>query len=146
MNNMPKDQQQEILNFVRKFNPSWISNGFTEETIHFAEEFGKYCQNKKLSSTQLRNIFGELKNIQLRLLNNEFDKERGRILLMRAKMAYAVARDSNSRNNNSRNKIMGDFQKIFELAHKEIKDIQTFNRFVDFFTAIIAYHKAAGGK
>lgn len=133
--------QTSSLEFNEKFDPKWISEKFTREADMFAEKFGKYLYENELSTSQLRNIFVELKNIQMRLLKSKYEEEESRIVLIKAKMAYAEARVDNKKKT-----VYSKFKEYFNQAHKEIKDKQSFNRFVDFITAVLAYHKAAGGK
>ena len=60
-------------------------------------------------------------------------------LLLRPKVAYALARDE-------RNKGLQLFKKIFDDASYHVNDQKSFNNFCDFFEAILAYHKAFGGR
>jgi CRISPR type III-A-associated protein Csm2 len=106
---------------------------------NFAEEFGKFLKNQFLTTNQIRNIFGEIKSIQLKAKSEEdFQKEIGNFIMIKAKMAYVEGRN--------RSVGLTEFRKIFDLAHKEVKDKQSFENFVSFITAILAYHRAAGGK
>lgn len=143
MKDLKKDSQNpQTPGFDGKFDPKWISEKFTREADMFAEKFGEYLSKNELSTSQLRNIFGELKNIQMRLLKSKYEEEENRIVLLKAKMAYAAAREDSKK----KAEVYRTFKKYFDQAHKEIKDKESFNRFVDFITAVLAYHKAAGGK
>jgi len=125
--------------FESKFKSEWIKSGIVRETDSYAEKFGNFLKNNGLSTSQIRNIFGEIKNLQMRISNDsDFEKEKGRFILAKAKMAYAVARNNNDG--------LRNFRKIFDLAHNEVVNKESFDRFVAFITAILAYHKAAGGK
>jgi CRISPR type III-A-associated protein Csm2 len=57
-------------------------------------------------------------------------------------LAYAEARVK-SKTANSR---IEDFRKVMEKAHVSVQNSTQFQNFVDFLEAVLAYHKAAGGK
>lgn len=137
--NNKQNHQVAPKNSGNSFKKEWIKNGFDREADKYAQQIGKELINKKLSSSQLRNIFGEIKNIQMRISNNDdFEKEKSRFILTKAKMAYAVGRQNSE--------ALKDFREIFDKAHAEVTDKDTFDRFVAFITAILAYHRAEGGK
>lgn len=138
MDNFNKEQRsQQKPKF--SFNPNWIKDKIDRSADEFAEKFGSYLKEENLTSSQIRNIFGEIKSIQVRVkTGDDFKNEMGNFILSKAKMAYAEGR------NNSPG--LSEFRKIFDLAHKEVNDRESFERFVAFITAILAYHRAAGGK
>lgn len=132
---------------IKNFKSEWISKSITEETVKFAEEFGKYLcdiqpDNKvgrmALTTSQIRNVFGEVKRIQAK----GYDEEKAAFLLLRPKIAYAEARVK-AKNGKTR---IEDFRQVMEMAHIAVKEAKNFQNFVDFFEAILAYHKAAGGR
>lgn len=125
--------------FQGSFKKEWITNGLDRDADKFTEDFGLFLKNQQLTTNQIRNIFGEIKNLQMKIKNSEdFKKEESNFILAKAKLAYADGRN--------RNAGLSEFRKFFDLAHKEVKDEKTFERFVSFITAILAYHRAAGGK
>lgn len=88
-----------------------------------------------MSTSQIRKFFGEIKRIQA-----DFDKNKGEIILLDPKIAYAVGRaDRNS-------KIKDFYAKLSPLIREINEDKMKFNNFVNVVEAIVAYHKAAGGK
>jgi CRISPR-associated protein Csm2 len=135
---------------LNDFKTEWISDRIDERTVTFADSFGKHlCDvndnrigRMAMTTTQIRNVFGEVKRIQARMETNGYEKERSSFLLLRPKMAYAEARvlAKSGRSN------ISDFRKIMEKAHLEVKSHDSFKNFVDFFEAILAYHKFYGGK
>jgi CRISPR-associated protein Csm2 len=56
---------------IEDFKSDWIKNGFSDETIEFASGFGeeltKGGERMKLTTSQIRNVFGEIKRIQMRV-------------------------------------------------------------------------------
>lgn len=140
--------------FKDQFEPKWISEKIDTNTVDYMEKFGFYlCDKEKLNerpgfnamtSTQLRNIYTEVKRIQSIALK-DFQKEEVNIkmILLRPKVAYATAKVLEK---SYKNRIK-DFRTVIELALKPaIKDEGSFKRFVQFFEGIIAYHKVYGGK
>ena len=140
--NNNQDYQKNFVknsSFQEVFKKEWITNGLDREADKFTEDFGLFLKNQLLTTSQIRNIFGEIKNLQMKIKNSEdFKKEESNFILAKAKLAYADGRNKNSG--------LAEFRRIFDLAHKEVKDEATFKRFVSFITAMLAYHRAAGGK
>jgi CRISPR-associated protein Csm2 len=129
------------------FKPEWISQGITVQAVNFAEKLGEFLCDKQhdgragrlaMTTSQIRNFFGEIKRIQAK----GYDKEISSFLLIRPKLAYAEARVK-SKTANSR---IEDFRKVMEKAHVSVQNSTQFQNFVDFLEAVLAYHKAAGGK
>ena len=128
------------------FDPKWITRGIDTKGICYAEEFGKHLANgggnfnMKLTTSQLRNFFGEVRRIQTGGFN-EMD-----FLLLKPKLAYASGRQGGN--------AVKPLKLILDMAHaavfkeeadcKPIKD--RFQNFVNFFEAVLAYHKGYGGK
>lgn len=128
----------------KKFKSTWIADDFGVETIEFAENFGEYLAKNRLTTSQIRNIFGEVKRIQINYNdysenNKDFFKD---FLLLRPKIAYAAKR-AGSRG-------IEAFKNVMDKAHFSVTSAddksKAFQNFVDFFEAILAYHKANGGR
>jgi len=105
----------------------------------WASQIAEYLGNK-MKVNQLRKVFGELKNIELVLKrqgkkdSDKFDEPR--LYLLVPQLAYAYARKL----------IRKDFYELMKvvIGDKEttkIKKVGDYRRFVDFMTAIVAYHK-----
>ncbi|MCM8820269.1 MAG: type III-A CRISPR-associated protein Csm2, partial [Candidatus Omnitrophica bacterium] len=125
MNNLSYkgNNNKEQEKFNGKFEPKWITDGLTNEAIEFAEEFAEFLvsptkKDDKLSTSQIRNVFGEIKNIQMRLSEKTFKDEQSNFFLLKAKLAYAAGRNNKP--------VLDEFRKIFDLAHKEVQDKKTF--------------------
>jgi CRISPR-associated protein Csm2 len=100
--------------------------------VQVAEGFGRHIA-RDVSSSHIRNIYGSVKQMEM----TEFNYHD--LVLLKPKIAYAARRDGSN-------------------AARELKDILTtaidavgdnkdyFQRFADFFEAILAYHKAYGGR
>lgn len=132
---------------ANEFKKEWISEGINESAVQFTEKFGEYLcdlqQDKRLgrmamTTSQIRNIFGEVKRIQAK----GYLKEKSTFLLLRPKIAYAEARVL-AKSGKSR---ISDFRTVLDKAHIAVTDEKQFQNFVDFMEAILAYHKAYGGR
>jgi len=98
-----------------------------------AERLGPEFQRGGLTTNQIRNIYGMVKQMEM----NGFDSKK--FILFKPKLAYAAARAAKPG--------AYRFRDIMTWAIEEVgEDKEKFERFVDFFEAILAYHKAAGGK
>lgn len=131
-----------------------IRSGDVAELVSTAEALGQALV-RPLSSNQIRTIFGEVRQIEanwppyhegLSEENREKAKDAYRkTVLLRPKLAYQASRDRG-----------GGVERLREALDPCLEAIQAaptdrerklyFDRFVDFFEAILAYHKAAGGK
>jgi CRISPR-associated protein Csm2 len=122
----------------------WIEKGIDSDAIFIAEQFGKYLVKTGFTTSQIRNVFGEIRRIQSSgILECKTD-----FLLLKPKLAYAAARAGN-RGNDSGAK---SFNSVLSLAidytnTKEDNGLESrFKNFCDLTEAVLAYHKAAGGK
>ena len=125
----------------------WIksSEGINKNVIEWAEDFGKELagnsnNNKKvigkLTTSQLRKFFGQLKRIQAA----GFDKiNKSELYMLKAQLAYAKGRDK------GKTKIIY-FAEILSSAIDYIEDKEHFKNFVNIVEAIVAFHKANGGE
>lgn len=105
----------------------------------WATQIAKHM-GKETKMTQLRKVFNEIKGIEVSLKskkakdNDPFNEDR--FLLLMPKLAFARAR----------NLIHKDFYELMKtiIGNKnrtKIKQVKDFRRFVEFLTAIVAYHK-----
>jgi CRISPR-associated protein Csm2 len=123
-----------------------IVKGDAEATVQEAEALGKDLA-RKLSTSQIRNIFGTVRRIEMTWPDepkNE-DEEKAaaqakrELLLLKPKMAYQAKRE--------RGRGVQTLVDVLTGAIDLVEgDRQRFQHFVDFFEATLAYHKAHGGK
>lgn len=147
-------EQQFSLSFPK----SEITDKITNETVTFAEEFGTYLgtdevvekRNDKgrpyekkmehLTTSQLRRFFGEVKRLQMSGYNETA------LVLLKPKLAYAVARANASSENSIANKIEYLYKIIVDVIDTVLESSNqesSFKNFILFFEAIVAYHKKA---
>lgn len=111
--------------------------------VELAERVGKQIKNEGLATNQIRNIYGMVKRMEMRMKAPQ-QSDTGwnwhhELMMLKPKMAYAAARASG--------RGAKTLAKVLSYAIDEVGDDRTkFPRFVDLFEAILAYHKAAGGK
>ena len=140
------------FNYKADFKNEWISDKINEKGIEYLTDFGYFLCDKKspedrfpgfnsVTTAQLRNIFSEVKRIELKLDDTDYDWKT-EFLLLRPKIAYNTAR-TQQRTKGTR---MRELREVLELAHKEVKAKEQFVNFSKFFEGIIAYHKVFGGK
>ena len=137
-------------NWIEKIPANEITGKITNESVSFASRFGNYLGrdeensfvNKegksttkvvkaKLTTTQLRKFFGEIKRQQLKGYDpTDF-------ILLKPKLAYAVGRvkDENAKIN--------DFYYVISDAIDQVNNETSFINFIKIFEAIVAYHKAS---
>jgi len=128
------DRPSQNRTFDEIFKPEWISGGITMETVSFADKLGRFIKDNGLTTSQIRNVFGEIKRIQLK----GFINEKPSFFLLKPKMAYAAKRAGNTG--------ITTFKRFFDEAHAQVADEQSFQNLVDFFESVLAYHKAYGGR
>ncbi|MDH7515427.1 MAG: type III-A CRISPR-associated protein Csm2 [Bacteroidota bacterium] len=140
---MPDENVIKNLKVGLEMTPKWIREGLTKEAIEFAEGCGKDLAGK-LTSSQIRNAYGEVKRIQMKKDEENFETD---VALLKPRLAYAKVRktDNEKRAADELGKILS---KAIETVLEE-RDYHNqrkrFDNFAAFFEAILAYHRANGG-
>lgn len=153
------------FNPVSEFKDKWITEALDESGVIYLENFGFYlCDknlndrfpgNNALTTSQMRNIFGEIKRIEANLnfpsqkeenawekAYKEFKAFKPQILLLYPKMAYNAARQLEKR----RDSRIKQFREVLEKALNVVDNQDQYKRFCQFVEGIVAYHKVYGGK
>ena len=153
MSDKKKHSDKVVPNWIkRECKKEWITDKIDNDCINYVEKLGEFLcdlNNEKsknaVTTSQLRNIFGEIKRIETKASNNEkkWQKECKQLfLLLRPKIAYSAARVI-SKNNYSR---MRGLKEVLDSAHSNVQDLNQFKNFSNFFEGILAFHKSYGGK
>ena len=122
-----------------QFNQEIIDKG-GKALVDAAEELGERLKNERLTTSQIRNIYGAVKKMQMQMTKRtEFDSHR--LLMLKPKLAYAAKR-ARSRQGQGADRLKDQLTAAIDLVGTDVKKFQ---HFVDFFEAILAYHKAYGG-
>jgi CRISPR type III-A-associated protein Csm2 len=144
------------FNFEKEFDAKWITEALDDAGIDYLENFGFHLCDKKsekdfapgfnaATSTQLRNVFSEVKRIHAKVVGGGADNEdwSNDFTMLRPKIAYNAARVLSQRRDNR----IKDFKTLLETAHACVKgNSANFLRFSQFTEAIVAYHKVYGGQ
>ncbi|WP_448338299.1 type III-A CRISPR-associated protein Csm2 [Chloroflexus aurantiacus] len=135
---------------VKRISPEDLRRIMTESSeeamkllVQEADRLGKELGRNGLTTSQIRNIFGEVRSIEQDVLPTDqqlpLDVQR-RLLMLKPKMAYQVGRFSNNQ----------ALQELVETLSDAIgligNDKNRFQTFVNLFEAILAYHRRYGGK
>ena len=123
-----------------------------ELLVKCAQDFGESLKQAGLTTSQIRALFGEVRQIQGEWsVKERRDHARRKLILLKPKMAYRAKRE--------RGQAVEMLVKVLtpavdlvtqapaksKAASSADNQDDNFQRFMDFFEAILAYHKAFGG-
>ncbi len=117
-----------------------------EKLVKSADGLGKQLKDIGLTTSQIRALFGEVRQIQAQWGMGEQSRQKAlrRLILLKPKMAYRARKE--------RSKAVQELVSVLDPALEFVigekspeKQDEHFKRFVEFFEAILAYHKAYGG-
>lgn len=135
-NSTPRREQEdpkvEYMNYG--FKKDWVICGIDKDFVVFAEKVGKYMAKNGLTTSKIRNIYSEIKRIQM-----DFEREKAAFYLLKPKVAYAVGRDKNING-------LKMFKLVFDDSFNCVVKNKHYTNFCNIMEAIVAYHKAFGGK
>lgn len=136
------------MEFDPKLDPvKIIRNGEIDRLISAAQATGRELAQGNLTTSQIRNVFGEVRTIEMNWANDP-DGSFRRTILLQPKLAYTAAKETDKQKKGA----VKDLSDILIACIKEIqrapqdKRETYFGHFVDFFEAVLAYHRQAGGK
>lgn len=118
-------------------------------TVEWGDKLGAILVYRGLSTSQIRAIFGEVRQIEAKLkisqLQNTASETKvwNKLRLLIPKMAYRAKKEGEGVKN-----LASVFEPAitFVLDGEQQKRMERFEHFVNFFEAILAYHRAYGGK
>jgi len=108
-----------------------------EQSILFSEFLGRYLVFLELSTSQIRNVYGEI----LRLKMKGF--KANELVLLKPRLAYSTERKGTDGSRKFREVIEKALDKVIFTKDKQE---ELFQNFANFFEAILAYHRSFGGK
>ncbi len=122
-----------------------IEQGNEEVLVEQARLIGEHLA-RMLTTSQIRSIFGSVRRIELDWHDPQRPHDPRRLAqaqrefaLLQPRLAYQSRRE--------RGRGVEELRSVLEPAMKLVgKDYQKFRNFVDFFEAILAYHRAYGGQ
>jgi CRISPR-associated protein Csm2 len=115
-----------------------------------AEKIGEALAND-VTTSQIRNIFGTVRMIEQEVKTLEDDKPlpirvQRDLQMLRPKLAYQYGRVQ-GRDDDRKKAAMGALTSILSEAIALVgSDVRRFRNFMDFFEAILAYHRRYGGR
>ena len=128
--------KEEMFDLAKKITEN-SSRLLTKETtedielfLNLTEKFGEKC-SVKISTSQIRAIY-----TAVRRLSDNYEICKKDLNLLRPKLAYQKGRFPD----------LEPLTKVLDHLIKNVKDDATLKGFKEFFEAIIAYHKAYGGR
>lgn len=129
---------------VPAFQSDWIVSGIKGNAITYAEKLGIKLVEERFTTSQIRNFYGELKRIQLKSITG--DKQKSAFHLLHPKLAYAAKRAEKTGGRGATT-----FKNEILKAHQAVNIDQEgfdkrFENFCDLCEAILAFHKANGGR
>jgi len=129
-----------------------IITGETSEAIQtlieVAEKIGQYLVEKSVTTSQIRNIFGTARMIEQEVKTLEDDKPlpirvQRDLQMLRPKLAYQYGRIQKRDEKEGMGALTGILSEAIALVGS---DVRRFRNFMDFFEAILAYHRRYGGR
>ena len=122
-----------------------IVNGNAENMVREADALGHKLAGS-LTTAQIRNIFGTVRRIEMnwpeKASEGQARKGHRDLLLLKPKLAYQAKREGDRKGRG-----VEMLRQVLDPAIDLVGGQRDqFQNFVDFFEAILAYHKAYGGK
>lgn len=126
-----KDKPRESEKIIQRIEGlSDLSSYAARDLVRDARRLAKIIGN--LKTAQVRKIYGTVKEMQMDFRRQPFDLDR--LILLQPKLAYAANKNYEAR----------PLQQVFDACIDRIRDGEAgkkdFERFVNFFEAILAYH------
>lgn len=134
--------RQQVRDLVLNDNP--------EDLVKCAELVGQRIA-RQVTTSQIRNIFGTVRQIEMNWRSKPDDPEIGRVsyrqaVLLKPKIGYAAARERGQGMKDLEAILVPALDAMMEGKDTNIEERrQRFMRFAEFFEAILAYHKKYGG-
>ncbi len=119
----------------------WITSGPAPELIDAVQQFGEKIKNTGLTTSQIRQVFSKLKSIEAK----QYDQQRTEFMMLKPFIAYAAGRHRVDGLREFKEKITWGIDCVLSAKNKSEEE-KRFKNFCTFFEAILAYHRACGGK
>ncbi len=120
----------------------WVANGPDNKIIDVINETGKFIKNNRLTTSQIRNIFGTIKQIE----SIGFENKQADFIMLKPLTAYAYSRNKNKGFEVLKEAIIDPgIDEVLKEENDKEKTIK-FKNFVKLFEAVLSYHKYHGGR
>ncbi|OQA39913.1 MAG: hypothetical protein BWY52_03006 [Chloroflexi bacterium ADurb.Bin325] len=121
-----------------------IVDGNAKTLVEDAKTFGTELQKAGLTKSQIRGIFGTVRQIDAAWTDaGDAAQSMRKVLLLKPRLAYQSARENKVR---PLADVLSDAIDLVAQIQEPIERRKRFGHFVDLFEAILAYHTAAGGR
>jgi len=136
------DEAESPVAQIKEQVPDFIEKENYYLLVDSARKLGEHLARKsRMTASQIRNIFGEVRRIEM-LWEERPEPAANRLVMLRPKLAYQAKRFE-SRNRDP----VGPLQEVIDKCIEAVgADRSRFRRLVDFFEAVLAYHKFYGGE
>ncbi|GIV28178.1 MAG: hypothetical protein KatS3mg027_1992 [Bacteroidia bacterium] len=123
-----------------KFKEDWIKTEADENMIEYCSKIAKILVDVKVTSSQLRNIYGEI--LRIKMKRNKRIDSKNDLILLKPKLYYNNSRMQKELGKEIFNKfIKNHLEKAIKIAIDNFNNDKIFNNFHNYFEAILAYHK-----
>jgi len=113
------------------------------ELVAFAQQTAEQLVKSNLTRSQIRTIFTEVRKIEA-MWDQDADKAMRRLNILKPKLDYATARSEPVRL--LRDVLTKAIDEVEAAKGAPDERDQRFKRFMELFEAILAYHRAKGGR
>jgi CRISPR-associated protein Csm2 len=114
-----------------------------KKLVEWSEHLGEFLARRGLTTSQIRKVFGEVRRLWMEAQKGWTDVLTRKVHLLIPKLEYAARKEVAVKA--LRAVLVRSIREVLEGEnHDEIR--RRFERFVEFFEAILAYHYAFGGK
>ena len=126
----------------------WVINGPNPKSINDARRFGQQISKGRLTTSQIRQVFSKLKSIEAK----GYVRQRSEFMMLKPFIAYAAGRQSNVQGlQDLKDRVTWGIDAVLDVKgandNKQMEEERKrFHNFCKFFEAILAYHRASGGK
>ncbi len=132
-----KPQQTDITTFICSDN--------AEALVDFARDNGRKLKSLGLSTSQIRNVFARARQIEAIRRHQDYVKLRTQLQLLKPRLAYLVAKENKDSVRHLRAVLERAIDCVFEGNPDDAELTKRFDRFMELFEALLAYHREAGG-
>jgi CRISPR-associated protein Csm2 len=129
------DIAKEIITTIQGLNDG-LQTYPVRDLVQHAEKFGPELKNQKLETNQIRKFLDAVNQLKSKLVGSSFSAIETEVVLLKPKLAYAAARQ----------RAVKPLNDVMAAAIDKVESEKDFERLVQLIEAIIAYHKAEGGK
>lgn len=112
------------------------------QLVSFAQSTAEMLVKNNLTRAQIRNIFTEVRKIEA-LWNSKPEEALRRLNMLKPKLYYQEARNASVK---PLREVLSPAIDVVENASTQEERNIRFERFMDLFEAILAYHRVYGGK